>query len=411
MRKTNAWFAFLTAVTLLLLATSMVSASDIANTNDTRIWIDAVAVWSDGAYLNETMGLVAGENVKVTIFFQAAENDTDVIVEVELEGDKVDVKEITSPFDVEKGVKYRKDIWLKVPYELKDQVSDDLALNIEIDGKEYKTVFQAVPVRVQRPSYNAVIKSVTVDNRISAGETLPVDMVIKNLGYNDLDDLYVTARISALGVEKTAYFGDLVALEDCDDDCDKDDTVSGRLYLKVPYEAAEGTYTVEVEVRNDDTVSTETTQVFVEKGLSETVIATATSKTVRVGQDAEYSILLVNPSNQLKVYRVITEASDDLSTNADETVVAVPAGSSRTVKVTANADSEGEYNFAVNVFAEDGNLEDSVSLKTVVEGRTVTSPIVVLTIILAIVFLVLLVILIVLLGKKPEKEEFGESYY
>ncbi len=47
-----------------------------------------------------------------------------------------------------------------------------------------------------------------------------------------------------------------------------------------------------------------------------------------------------------------------------------------------------------------------------VEDASVTSPIVVLTIILAIVFLVLLVVLIVLIGKKPEKvEEFGESYY
>ena len=38
-------------------------------------------------------------------------------------------------------------------------------------------------------------------------------------------------------------------------------------------------------------------------------------------------------------------------------------------------------------------------------------PIVVLTVVLAVIFIVLLIVLVILLGKKPQKEDFGESYY
>jgi len=95
-----------------------------------------------------------------------------------------------------------------------------------------------------------------------------------------------------------------------------------------------------------------------------------------------------------------------------KSLVAVSAGSSETVTVEATSTVAGTQTYSVNIFSADGTLVDTVSFSTVTEGRKVTSPIVVLTIILAIIFIVLLVVLVVLIGKKPEKaEEFGESYY
>jgi len=144
--------------------------------------------------------------------------------------------------------------------------------------------------------------------------------------------------------------------------------------------------------------------------LPENVIVTSTSKTVAIGENAEYTLLLVNPTNSLVVYKVIAESSGDVSSSVDGAVVAVPAGSSKTVTVTAKAKSEGEYNFDVNVFSND-KLVEKVTLSLKAEGSAV-NPIVVLTVVLAIIFLVLLVVLIVLIGRKPQKtEEFGESYY
>ena len=142
------------------------------------------------------------------------------------------------------------------------------------------------------------------------------------------------------------------------------------------------------------------------------VIPTVTSKTVAAGEDAEYSVLIVNPTNKLKVYRVVPETSSDLSVSASETVVAVAAGSSKAVTITASSDVEGSYDFSVNVFSGE-ELVKAVTLNTKVEGKSIgASPVTVLTVILAIIFVVLLIVLFVLVGKKPEKtEEFGESYY
>ena len=112
----------------------------------------------------------------------------------------------------------------------------------------------------------------------------------------------------------------------------------------------------------------------------------------------------------LVFYKIITESVDGLLTSASQEIVAVPAGSSKTVTITANAKVEGNYNFEVSVFSGD-NLVDSITYELSVEGKKANTT-VILTIILAIIFLVLLVILIVLIGRKPEKtEDLGESYY
>ncbi len=404
------------AIVMALFLVATVSAYDVSGdlivNGSESVKVDGTEVDLAGTTV---VSVIAGETITVKVYFTATEDDTDVTVEVEIEGEKVDVDAITSSFDVEANKSYRKVLTLKVPYELKDDVSDDLTLNIEIDGKEYKTEIEDITLRVQRPTYNTDLKSISVPQTIEAGDTFPVDIVLKNIGYNDLDDVYVTASISALGVEKTSYFGDLIAMEcyDDDNDCDEDaeDTVSGRLYLKVPYAVESGIYTLEITVENDDTINSVVKQIFIENDFAENVIVTAYSKTVAVGKDAEYSLLIVNPTDKLKVYRIVSESTGDISSSTNQAVVAVTAGSSKTVSIIANADSEGEYNFDVNVFSGE-ELVSTVTLSLNAEGKTVTSPIVILTVILAIVFLVLLVVLIVLVTKKPEKtEEFGESYY
>jgi len=218
-----------------------------------------------------------------------------------------------------------------------------------------------------------------------------VDIVLKNTGYNDLDDVYVTVKMPELNIEKTAYLGDLVAVET--DDEDDENTATGRLYLEVPYNVKSGTYNLEVTVKNDDTESTVSKQISVQNGFPDVAM--------KVGSD----LLLLNPTDTLRVYRVVYQTT--------EVVVVVPAGASKTVPIELKStDSQ------VDVFVFSGDellstLKFSGSDTTSGNGTTeIASPIVVLTVILAIVFLVLLVVLIVLMTKKPQKtEEFGESYY
>jgi len=415
MKSKNILVSFLAIASVLFLVAT-VSASDFS--------VELVEV-NDVDVTND-ISVIAGETIKLEVYFDSFVNTSDVKVKAEIEGEKTDIDARTVSFDTESGKRYRKVLTLKVPSELKDELSDDLSLNIKIWNGDYKET-EDYTLRVQRESYSADVKSISTTQTVEAGELFPVDVVLKNVGYNDLDDVYVTASIPALGVERKSYFGGLVALE-CDEDvdsteenygveidrkCNEDDvdTVSGRLYMKLPFSADAGIYTLEVEVTNDDTTMSEVRQVVVENDFTGNVITTSHRKTVASGENAEYNILIVNPTNKLKVYRIVSESSADLSTSASDSVVAVPAGTSKTVKITANAVSEGEYNFDVNVFSGE-TLVDAVTLSTNVEGKTATNPIVVLTVILAIIFIVLLIVLIVLMGKKPEKaEEFGESYY
>jgi hypothetical protein len=370
------------------------------------IQVDGMEAWWYG-----DVAVVAGETVEVEVEFTALHDASDVRMEVEIEGSKIDVDEKTPLFDVEDGKRYVKTLRLRIPYELKDEISENVFLSIKLWNGDYKTEISDLVLRVQRPSYHADIMSIEVSQTVVAGELLPVDVVLKNVGYNDLDDTYVTVSIPALGLKKTSYFGDIVAVEDEDND----DFIRGRFYLRIPYDASEGIYTIEAEASGDELNIAESEEIIVKNDFSDgNIIATSFRKIVATGEDAEYSFMIVNPTNQLKVYQIVTnpncEVNCDLYVRTNTAVVAVPAGTSKTVTVIANAAEEGEYTFNANVLSGD-RLEGIVEFSLSAEGKK-TSPLAVLTVILAIVFLVLLVVLIVLLGKKPQRtEEFGESYY
>ena len=406
MKAKKLMVSFLMFVSVFILATAVVSAAPLATISSVEV---------DGVDASDSPALVVGDTVSVRVEFNSLVNASDVTVEAELESDRKDVQAQTKAFDVETGSEYVKTVKLQVPFDLRDELSDVVTLDVEISGDGFKTE-TSFDLRVQREPFNADIKSVGVPQTINAGDRMPVDIVLKNTGYNDLEDLFVTVGVPALNTERSAFFGDLVALE-CDEDdtavenygvdvdrrCNEDDedTLNGRIFLEVPFDAESGMYTLEVTVENEDTVSSETVQVEVDNAFS------AGNFIVSGNQ-----LLIVNPTNEVVVYRLVPESTSAVSVSVSDSLVAVPAGSSSTVVTDASSNLGGVQTYSVNVFLADGALVDSVSFSKNFEGRDVTSPIVVLTIVLAIIFIVLLVVLIVLIGRKPEKaEEFGESYY
>ncbi len=413
MKKMNAkktLVSFVAIATLLFLVAT-VSATEI--TGEVFGTIDDVSV--------DFASVIAGETIDVKVYFTAdlltmdatadgVDNDGDFVIDnpeesayneydetasrvkikVELEGEEGDSTDTTSYFDVENGKTYVKILTLEVPEVDEDFSSEDMDLTVKIWNSDFRTeVFSAL--RVQKPSYNADVMSIIVSSSVEAGQISPVDIVLRNTGYNDLEDLYVTVRIPELGLSRTSYFGDLVSVEDDNNyhHDDDEDTVSGRLYLEVPYDVASGIYTLEVEVINEDFSDIVERQIAVQNGFPEVAIKSGDN------------LLVLNPTNHLKVYKVVYPSA--------ELTVVVQAGSSKVVPIEV---SEGEYNFDVFVFA--GNeLAGTVNFSgTSEESEELASPVVILTVILAIIFLVLLVVMIVLITKKPEKtEEFGESYY
>ena len=218
MNTKNLMVSFCTvAITLFLV--SFVSAATSPLADNLSVEINGIE-----EYGHQDISVIAGDTLTVTVFFTALEDASNVRMEAEVEGTKMDVNEKTSFFDVESGMRYAKTIELKLPYELKDEVSDNVTLSIRLWNGDYKTEIIDFGLRIQRPSYNADIMSIETSQSVIAGELLPVDVVLKNIGYNNLDDAYVTVSIPALGLEKTSYFGDIVPVEDKDND----DFVRGR---------------------------------------------------------------------------------------------------------------------------------------------------------------------------------------
>lgn len=407
MRLKNLLGFFLIIASVLLLTASVSAAEYTIYRVEVN---DIVPTNSDDTPASVT----AGETAKIEVWFKtdidfSEDYDRDVTVEAELDTGKEKVRTVSESMIIESGDSKKVTLTLQVPYELKDVCSELVDLTIEIDGEKYE-VTEDYKLRVKRVQYNADVMSINTEQSVEAGDTFPVDIVLKNIGYNDLDDMYVTVGIPALELEKTVYVGDLIAVENESDD-DDEDTLSMRLYLRIPYDAVSGIYALEVEATNDDLSIIAAKQIVIKNDFSSNVVTTDYRKTFSVGENGEYSLLIVNPTNKVKIYRVVPESTGSLSVRASESVVAVPAGSSKTVKIFARADAGGEYQFDVNVFSGE-ELVGTTRLSANVEGAAVQNAVVVLTIVLAIIFVVLLIVLIVLLRKKPEKaEEFGESYY
>ncbi|MEK6918436.1 MAG: hypothetical protein AABW73_00165 [Nanoarchaeota archaeon] len=349
--------------------------------------------------------------IPIEVSFTAQEDASDVRVKAWIGGHRSSLESSSSRFNMVNGSTYHQEFDLKLPSDVKDSESYTLYIRLESKTGYHEESFS---IKVQRESYDLRILSVEFDNSVNAGDTLAVDVVLKNRGYERLDDTYVTVSIPELGVSKRSYFGDLTPSDE-KDETDKEDAVLGRMYVNIPSDAKAGVYSVEVSAHNSDSDARVSQTLAVGGSVGSTrVIAPVMSKVVAKGSEVSYDLILVNSGSKIGVYEISAETSDGLNVRVDEPVVTVSSGSSKTVRVTVMPTSSGSKSFAVNVY-KDGTLIERVPFVADVSGSSSWNGnnAVVLTVVLAIVFVVLLVILIVLLTKKPakESEEFGESYY
>lgn len=370
--------------------------------------IDRVTVNGIESFGNGTAAVFAGETIPVRVIFTATEDATDVRVMARLIGES-GVSEVTERFDVLANNTYSRLVNIKMPFDI--DPSEDLVLVVSVESNARLADEQRINLEVQRESYLVELLSVESVDQIRAGATLALDVVLKNRGRQTAEDTYVRATIPELGVSHTAYFSDLTPEDQSHPD--KEDAVERRMYLSIPRNAAPGVYTIELEAYNSDSSSIRTKRIVVVGVDAESrVLSPSTSKSFAVGEEKVYSMTIVNSGDEIKVYDLVVDSSSGLTVEAEDYLIVVPAGSSKTVKLTATASEEGDYTFDVTVNS-DGELVKQESFAATVEGSaTKVNASVVLTVILAVIFVVLVIVLIVLLTRKPQKsEEFGESYY
>lgn len=351
----------------------------------------------------------SGDTLPVRVIFYAFSPADDVRVKAWIAGEQ-DLAVSSERFDVVAYNTYARMLNIQVPSDL--DLSENLELVIGLENRESGFVtYKTVTIAGQRESYNLDVLDVDVSSKAVAGENLAFDIVLKNSGIHLAEDAFVRVSIPALGISEKAYFGDLSSEDQVDPDYD--DSVERRLYLAIPTETPSGVYVVEVEAYNADSIAQVTRKVAVVGASDDTlVVSPSTSKTFSAGDNAAYSLTVVNRGNEIRVYDFSFETSSGLTVEAADSVLIVPAGTSKTATFNVVASENGNYDFAVNVNSN-GELVEKVSFTAEVKGSSVAgNATVLLTVILAIIFVVLLVVLIILLTRKPEKaEEFGESYY
>jgi uncharacterized membrane protein len=374
------------------------------------------------------VGVDASEIVPVEVRFTAPSTLPngaleDVKLKVYIEGFKNDIEDESSRFVIVEGNTYVKRFSLKMPSteDFDDLTSEELELLVRFTAKGEPSQELSYPLKIQRDLHSLNLLSIDLSDVVVAGNSVAVDVVVENNGYDRLDNVYVKASIPGLGVSRKVYAGDLAPTIDGFDD-DINDAVVKRVYLTIPNNAAPGNYEIEVEAYNYDASITALGRVVIED-VQGGVLPSSTSKTISPGQESTFDLVLVNPSNRMIVYNIMPEETNGVIVEISDPVVAVGADSSRTVQVkvraTENAD-EGTYIVTVNANTDTGvakQVSFSVSVekpsKVGITGNAMgTNNTVVLTVVLVIIFAVLLIVLIVLLSKRPaETEEFGETNY
>jgi hypothetical protein len=408
--KAKSIFGFLVAIFALAFILPTVSA--MPNFADVQ-YIEVNSV-----ILNEqeSFAFSAGEELTLRVVFDSANFshvEEDVRVTARVLGEP-GISDVSERFDVLGNRRYSKTLHLQMPRNIDPNERFVLEVTVENNG-DVGDVFR-VNLELQRSNYQIEILSVENDAEVKAGENLGFDVVVKNRGRKESKDTFVEVRIPVLQLAKRIFLEDLSAVDQGGNVAEKRDSMFGRVFVKIPDTAPAGIYDVEIEAFNDDASALVVKRVsVVGRGVDSTVVTPSTSKTFGVGAEQTYLLTIVNADSKIRVYEIIPETVSGLKITADETVFAVPAGQSKTVKLTVTASREGSFDFAVDINS-DGNLVKRQTFKADVEGKAKAAAAgnvaVVLTIVLAVIFVVLLIVLIVLLTRRPEaQEKTQESYY
>ncbi|MFH1238372.1 MAG: hypothetical protein ABIH79_00760 [archaeon] len=343
--------------------------------------------------------------IPVRVTFDADDNMEDVKVKIYIEGHRDDVSASTDRFDIEGGVTYTKLLKLKLPSDAED-LSELYTLYVEVVSKNDRTE-EEYTISMQRESYTFEVLSVDYSSKVSAGDIFPVSVVVKNNGYNRMDDNYVIVSIPALSISTRGYVGDLIPTEDYEEYDDEEDSAYTTVYLTIPDTAKADVYEMKIDVYNDDSETSVTRLISIDDSAS-MVLAAVKNKDLNAGETVTYDLIIVNSADDVKVFNLNAVSGDVLDVSVPS-VITVGPDASETVSVTVSADNNaavGTYTFSVDV-----NGKPTVLSANVV-GTNVSTSVVALTVILVIIFVVLLAVLVVLLTRKEKiTEEVETSYY
>jgi uncharacterized membrane protein len=382
------------------------------------------------------LDLERGQTVDVRIELTA----TDMVNNVEITGfisgyeynDFERMSDTAHVFDMESGVKYVKTLTLTLPTKVQE---DNYKLRLLITDRNGEQIIQNYNLKIDVARHSLQIKDVVLnpEQEVVAGRALLATVRIKNAGEQDEESVKVKVAIPSLGVSASDYIDTIAS---------GDSTTSEELYIRIPADAKEGDYKMDIVVEYDDgyetVAGTKTIHVSepvctedacrpaAEKG-GKTVIAISTDAQQLVkGQGGSvYPIALTNEGKSAMTYVVKVEGTEGWATSriSPSNVIVLAPGESSTVFVYLSATDDaaaGEHVFSVSISSADTMLKQLPLKATVVGSQPVSFGWDKIKTALEIGFVILVVILVVLgliigfskLKEKEEPEEVsGQTYY
>jgi len=366
---------------------------------------------------SEPLSVGIGETLNIRVTDYASVNYSNVVITAEFayNGKKVSVE--SAPFEMVAGINYVKTLNLKVPENIKTTAPGDrYVLTVRMqDNRGREIDSQVFDVMVQRANNIIQIQNV-IATYAKSGEPLLVTVVAKNTGSNDIDDVYVKVSIPKLGISTEERLGDISAKDKGDDE----DVATADIPLRIPEDAEDGTYSLKVELYNqDDDIESTATKDIVIDGVTPAekfveVVSAMQTQDVEQGQTATYSLRVANLGDSTKTFSVFVEGTDGWATyqiNPLVVTLAPETGQTITVAVTvANSALAGEHKFSVKVKSDDS--AKSLDLAANVKEKTFgVDALLISVIVLAIVLVILIAILVKTRKSGDEGIEAEESYY
>ena len=357
--------------------------------------VDCIVQINDRIVKNDVTVLKAfdrGEDLQVEIEFVSLQDAEDVQVMAFLTGYHRghnfvnEVFDMTSTFDVDANVSYKKTLELSLPDDFEYDTGDELKIRVQISDKFSAGYMREYNLKVEPQRDNVIIQDVILDpsTSVQSGRGLFASVRVKNMGMKTEESLKIEVSMPALGLKATEYI----------DELEEDEaTTSEDLFLRIPSCVEAGSYVVRATVTyadGDETVSEETSITVTEdeacglvnpgnEGSSDKTVVTVPGRqdVIKGTSGTVYPVILQNNGATDRAYELSVSGVDSWATYRFDpgAFVLIKSGETKTVYlyVTPSEDAPaGEKVFMVSV--ETSNDQKQIALTAnVVEGEKTQS--------------------------------------
>ncbi len=395
------------------------------------VQVPGLTFWNCNTEQLAVAALERGNEMPIKVVFVPGEDLSNVQIKVWISGYHDDIEVKTSQFDVFAGNVYTKTLNMQLPNDL--DALDTYTLHVKITQKRTLTGIESADIDtiVQRTANQIKILNAEVFGTmpIIAGNTVYVDVVVKNIGNHEVDDIFVKAFVRELGISRTVYLGDLASEDDCSSGCDKEDSQLARIALTIPENTKSGIYLLEIEAFGNSLSDKVVKTIYVEKGQTTDSTGTGSQDTttaagfelsaynaksnVEAGKGTAFSVMVSNPTTSTITLTLAALGTEEWASNqVNPSVITLAPGESKTATVylvvKENA-VNGDHIFTIK--ATSGANSKTINLTASVEGSKATWDMKTILMIAGIVLALIIVVLLIVLLTKKKNAKVEESYY